>query len=575
MTRRCISSLVLVGLLATAGPARAADSPVEAIPDSAGVVIRLKNPQATLRKIAGFAKQVDPRLAQQVTQMTQAIGVPISNPKLAGVDPKRDWWIAVFPTTDGKPSTAFAIPTINADAMRKALAGKFKFVEHEKWLLYTEDAATAKKIRDRSGGRGKSIASAIDSESKLVMGRGELSVYVNVPQIREIYKEQLDAAQTEIDAAMQELSNLAPEVQGLNLEPVFEMYADILRGLLQAVNDTEGFTLAVTVKTRSIDIEEYLKVVGDSPTDKFLQSHAPSEMKRLTQLPADKLMYIGFHGDMKTLTEWAMKFTMAMFPQEGEDAKKIKEAVAELTKLEIGSVLMSFGLGDLKSGAIRTAAVTEEKPADKVRELTRKMSIAMAKMSFGGVKQEVELKADAEKYGQHSADIMTVKQKFSPELDPTGMQQKIVDVMYGPEGMTTRIVYLPDMVLQTMGGGKEAMTELLDALEDGGSGSSRSPRGIHRTTRSQLLEKANVLVLVDLPGLVADAVSLVLKDGQIPIPIDAESLKDLKLKRSYLGFALATEPQGVRMLTRIPIGQVQGFAKLFSVFQGLAKKPQL
>ncbi len=575
MTRCGIPSLVLVGILVTSLPARAAESPLEAIPDSAGAVIRLKNPQTTIRKVVNFAKQVDPRFAQQARQWNQMIGVPILNPTLAGVDQKHDWWFAVFPTAEGKPSLAFVIPTTNADAMRTALAGQFQFVEHGKWLFYTKDAPTAKKIRDHVAGKGKSIGSVIDAESNAVMGRGDLSVYVNVAQIREMYKDQLEAAQTEIDATLKELSSLTPEVPGLNLEPVFEMYGQMLRGLLQAANDTEGFTLALGVKTRSIEIEEYLKVTGDSPTDKFLQSHAPSEMKTLAKLPAEKLAYFGLHGDFKALTDWGMKFTMAMFKKDDEESKQINESLAEMKKLEFGSYLASIGLGDLKTGLLRMAVVTEAKPADKMRDVTRKMSTAMAKMSFSGIKQEVELKIDAEKIGEHSADILIVKQEISPELDPAGMQQRFVDAMYGPEGMTTRIVYLPDMVVQTMGGGKAAMTEVLNALEGGKSGAgSRTRRALHQTTRSQLLEKANLLVLVDLPGLVADTLNLVLKGGQLPIPIDAETIKQLKLRRSYLGFALATEPQGVRTKTRIPIGQVEGFVKLFSAFQNLGQKPQ-
>ena len=80
------------------------------------------------------------------------------------------------------------------------------------------------------------------------------------------------------------------------------------------------------------------------------------------------------------------------------------------------------------------------------------------------------------------------------------------------------------------------------------------------------MEKANVLMLVDLAGLMAKITPLVAESDEMPVPIDAEAITNLKLKRSYSGFSLTMQSHGVEAQTIIPFDQIEGIYKIVNEF---------
>lgn len=575
MTPTALRGLLVAATLIAAGTAHAADPALGAFPDSAGLVIRLKNPEGTVRKIGTFARAADPRAGQTAAQLNAMLGIPISNPTLAGVDAKADWWLAVFPKADGAPGVVFAVPATNIGQMKEAVGGRFTFVEQKQRVFYSEDSSALELVQRHLGGGGGSVAAAVDDRSQAVFDAGDLSVFINVPRLRIVYSEQLSAAREELQRTLEEFANLTPAVPGVDLKPVFELYGQVLEGLLQAVDDASGCTMAVAVTARHVTLEQYLSLTADSPTDKYLQTHAPAPMALLDKLPANKLAYFGFHGDTRSLTEWGMKFARSMLPADSDQLAEFDRLLAELKEIEFGSYLMALGLGKLDGGALRLGYAVEAKPAEKMRSHFKQMTAVMSATNVSGVKQHIDLKVAAEEYGPRKADLITITQEFGPEVDPqiAQMQAKMMEILYGPDGMTTRMVYLPDLVVQTMGGGRVTMEEMLASLT--AADGVRTTRPAHQVTRGLLQEKCNVLVLVDAAGLVAEGARMIVENGQLPIPIDVQTLQDLKLARSYLGWSLATEPGGLRAKTIVPVSQVQGFIKIGGAFQQMQSKPQL
>jgi hypothetical protein len=55
----------------------------------------------------------------------------------------------------------------------------------------------------------------------------------------------------------------------------------------------------------------------------------------------------------------------------------------------------------------------------------------------------------------------------------------------------------------------------------------------------------------------------------LPLPLDANQLKELQSKPSYFGLSAATEPQGLRVKTVVPVEQMQGVAKIVMFVQNL------
>jgi hypothetical protein len=72
--------------------------------------------------------------------------------------------------------------------------------------------------------------------------------------------------------------------------------------------------------------------------------------------------------------------------------------------------------------------------------------------------------------------------------------------------------------------------------------------------------------------MVGKILNMVVESQVLPpvIPIDADQVKDLQSKPSYFGLSAATEPQGLRVKTVIPVEQMQGIAKIVQFVQGIA-----
>lgn len=569
MLRRIVSASIMLGFLLAVRPVLAADAALEAISSDASVVIRMKAPKATIDKLADFVNQVQPGIGDQIRLQSAVIGLAISNPTLAGVDMSADWWVAVYATSpDAEPGVVFAIPATDLKAMKEALGSGMKFNEQGKLGVYTENEAAAAKVAARIKGQGKSIATVIEKDSTTVFDRGDLSVFVNIPQLVTVYRDHLTAAKTEATNALENIPETAPGAPGFNPKAMSGMLTKLFGAVFQGLEDTNSLTVSMSISKEAIAFEDLVRVKSSSATDKFLQKSTPSAMPALSTLPAGSLGFFGVHGDMSDLMKFSSLLMSAFSGENAEAAKEMQSVIDGISQLKYGTIATSFSLGNLEQGAIRGVTITEVSEPAKMRDLTQKMFKAMSKVQAGAVKQTYNYKADAEKFGRNSADVVTVTTEATEANDPSiEMVNRMMKSMYGPEGMTTRTVYLRDRVVQTVGGGKEAMSGALAAQEQ--ASASAGGNKVVQQSRSRLSEKANLLVLFDLPGTVAKAITLVAESGLLPIPLDPAVMKGVEIKPSYLGVSVATEPQGVRIKTNIPVEQAQGIARLVQLFMAL------
>jgi hypothetical protein len=154
-----------------------------------------------------------------------------------------------------------------------------------------------------------------------------------------------------------------------------------------------------------------------------------------------------------------------------------------------------------------------------------------------------------------------VTQEIDENLDPTGMQKQMQAMMFGPDGMKTYLVYQTDKVIQSLGGGKEAMEAVLKNLDSTSSAGSNHRKG--------LIPNPNALLLIDLPGLAVQGLRMASAIPGLPVQINAEQLDNLKFEKSYIGISAATEKNAIRVKSRLPVEQVQALVSLGFFFQSL------
>ncbi|MBI1310661.1 hypothetical protein GC176_05070 [bacterium] len=566
-----------VAVVLSSSLAALAAGPLDLIPASAGVVVRLRNPDATITKVGNFANQIQPGLGFMVQGQASALGLLISNPTLAGVDLKQDWHIAVFPVVNAAPAVIFVVPTTDADALKGAIGDGFTFTSKDAWAVYSQDEAVIELVEDLADGTGQSLA--MERRAAGVFDGGDISVYVNAAKLTDTYKDQLAQADEQLELFLEGLKAQIPPQQGLNLGPIFDIYGDMAKGLLQAVRDSESFSAGIAVTNEAITIEELVLVKANSGTDTYLQVHKPGDLAILNRLPQDKLGYMGIQMDLKAVLKWGLnvadKFVEGTKDSDDEKLKQVAEMIGKFKGMigkfddvELGSAAWAFGLKDAEAGILQAYTVSEAKPAEKMREITREMS-GLGKIELPGIKQEITVEPAAEKYGDLSADIIRVKQEFSDEVDPLGMQRELQKLMYGEGGTVQRVVIKGDHVIQTLGGGQEEMKELLAAFEAPADSTTLS---VSQKARNGLLEQANFVGLIDLPMLAIKGLTIASKTGQLPIPVPLDGIEDVKVQPSYVGFSIGTEPQGLRCRTQISAGTGRGIMAIVAFFQRQAQQ---
>ena len=575
MLRKFRTPLALLILLVAGLPLQAAETALDPISQEASLVIRFKKPKASIEKIADMVDQIVPGQGDQIRQQAAMIGGAISNPTLAGVDMDADWYVAMYTDDDeddksgnDDPTFLFIVPATDLKAMKEALGDSFKFMEHGKLGVYTSDEATAKDAAARLKGEGKSISTLIDKDSSTVFSSGDLAVFINVKQLGIDYKDEI--AQFKEDAK-QKIENIPAGAAG-NISPaqITEIADQVLKFLSDGFDDTTSCTIAATFSKEGLSFEDLVKVKSGSGTDKLLAKSPAGALATFSSLPAGHLAYFGLTwdtADFAKLNQWLKGITGGAIKP--EVSKELDAVLADTAKLKIASKVGAFGLGDTDEGAVRTIGITEVDNPSKMRELTQKALKIMEKVDVPGVKQKSDYKKDAEKYGKNSADVITVKTEFGEGgADPFAqMIERAMTMLFGADGATTRAVYLKDRVVETMGGGKQAMTDALAAQELKPS----STKPAFEQARGKLTAKSNVVFLLDMPNTVAKILELVVQ-SQILGPvlqIDANQLKELQSKPSYFGLSAATEAQGLRVKTTIPVEQMQGIAKIVMFVQQL------
>lgn len=552
-------------------PLNAADSPAKAIPGDAAVVVRFGAPNKTLDKVAALANQFNPQAGFAVAFAKASLGQLISNPQQTGVDKTKDWWVAVYPKAEGEPTLIFAVPATDIAAMKGALAKNLNTAEHDNWLLYSTNDDAIDSVKDTLGDEKSSLGGKIQKGASTTLDGGDLAVYVNLAQLKVTYKTQIEDAREEIEQGLDQLENFAVPVEGVNLGAVFKFYARLARGLFQGAEDSTAFAANLGISNEAITIEEVLMVGDSTETAKFFASQPTDALGDIGKLPNDQVAYAGFHGDMAGMARMGMELYANMI--QDADAKAKLEAVSkDIDKIKYGAYVGSLAMGDAETGAFHGTIMAELKSDADIKAISRKMYKSMTDFSVPGVKQETTIEEDAEKYGDETADIITVTQEVDEQFDPFGIQSKMMQVIYGPDGMKTRVVYRDGATVSTVGGGRKRMEEALAAADR-----KANPATPQAALRAKLLPKANAVILFDLATTIKDIVKIVAESGVLPaeVPLDGEALDDIKFDKSYIGFSVGTEKNGVRAKTIVPVSQMKNIFDIGMAFRRMVQPPQL
>ncbi|MDB4637935.1 hypothetical protein OAF24_03460 [bacterium] len=565
-----------IALLASTLTAQAAKVPVEAFPANSALVIRVADVDKTTVKLKELVEAVEPAQAEMASATVGGMsGTIIDNPAKLGVKKGTDWWFAAIAEKGSpKPVLIIAVESDDVAAVKDAVGDAYTYVEYENWLLYSRDAEAMKAVQACVDGKAENVSKAADMKAQMMIMKADVGIFINIQQIASQYQGEIEAARDNIDvvldAAVAEAQGAA--VPGIDMAAIMDFYSDLAKSLLDSVKDLDGCLIAMSVSKEGIQFDEYLAVKKGSATSKFLSGSQPDAMQNFAKLPANEVMYAGISLDMAKMTKWSIELMSKFFGENAAPEVEVDDVIQKLSALDMKGYVSSFGLGDVASGLFRVAAIYDVNDTSAAKEAFQGMFKMVSNIDTPVMKQTMTYEDSAETIDGQAVDKMTLKQEFpTPEgadLNPQQaqakqMQQMAMQMMYGPEGAVSRMAYLKKQVLATTGGGTEAMSALMK------SAASPATSPAMDATRSKLGAEANIIILFDLPSLVAQGVEQASQFGLLPpgaLSVDG-------IKPSYLGYALSFSESGLDAKAHIPAAQLQGLYQLgmqgFMMFQQL------
>lgn len=579
----------LLALLAMALAAREslAAEPLEAFPEQAAAVVRF----ASLDKFAGGFKEMaaglgplgliaGPGLENGLNQMFEIAG------NGQALDRTAPAYVAIFPLENQGNPVAWLVRTADEAKLRKAVlkAGAEEtlaaeksddgfekiskdgrdgyFGRHGDWTLYTLNENVAKLLASGRG-QAKSFAALVEPRAKEMLEAGDGAIFVNAAMLTEKYGEKLTEAR---ERAMRQIDSLPDEALGgggtgsANPKAVKKMYGDLAGLAFDVLGDMRWFAGRANFTAAGVGLSGLLAVKQDSGADKFLAANPPAVLENLGLLPSGAMAYYGYQANYKKLLAWSSDFAQLAYGGDSSNVQKTKAAAELMLQAGLGPKVgsLSFAAG---KGMVMTSLQQAEDPEKLGAAVGQSQSAVEAKTPT--YSQTVEYQPNAETYQGKPVGLLTTRFEFL-NVNDEGQKigQKIMEKMFGGSQMQTRLTSVEGLSVQAMGNDPKYLHQAIDGLSSG-----EGVLGLDEAfakTRDQLGEQANLVVLLNVPRLVVDAVGLV-RDvppfdmllARAPFNFGAQPAV------SYAGLSLATEAQAVRLRLFVPVEQPKGVLQIF------------
>ena len=533
---------------------QAADSPLSQISDEAAVVIRIRAFDATVEKVAALANAVQPEFGDMVSQNATLFGPVISNPALTGVDRTKDFYLVLFVREEGEPKALFAIPTTDGPALQKVLPENFESQVRENWVFYADKDHGVPEAVSAT----ESLATLLSkTKANAVFENSDIGLHINVGHITDVYDAKIQEGRQKFEAGIQQGLNTPGVENAESVVEILKLEADLAFKLLE---ETSTFTMGVTATDTGLEIEDYIDFEADSEIADCLKRQPTSKFAGLSRLGVALPLYVGVSAEFSEMADFGGKIMASLY--KSEDFRQTMQDYAQtLKQSKAKTMLMSLDLTSGTHGLFRACTLVETKSAADLLAAGRKFAAASKSLKISGVTQETTLEPEAETIGTRKIDVMTVKQTPNPNQPGAQMQTMMTGIMFGPNGLQSRMTALADGFLQVQGGDKEAMEAALKAYDANTNSLTDARLG--------LAEESHLLVLFDLPGLVNNAMLAATTIPGIPIPFQRAAVEDLQIARSYTAISAVGEEHAVRIKTKVPVEQFQGVLKLVNFVQSM------
>lgn len=522
--------------------------PMALVPADADIVIRLQAPDETIKDLANFANEVAPGSGGMVLGQKSALGMAIRNPGMAGIDTSQDWFAVITLNRSKNPETVLLIPATDAGAMASAVedSGMSTYTTGS-WVAYARNQSELSGLKDVAEKSSQPLA--MPPQFQKAFSSRHVGVFINGETIKQEFAEEVaqlgDQWGRLVEMIVTQMQAASPTA---NAEPVRQMYTSVGKTVIQAIEDAETLLVTVNIDGANLEIAEILTLKSDTVSSKLLSGQPKSNFRRLDELPGGMLGYFGLSVDLKPLVAWSMNVMMMMAGDEEETSRAMSKAFERVATWEFGDVVMAGGMDS--DGGLQYVQRSEVKPGQEMREAMQEYA-KLGEYTVNGITQKLSYKRNVAEVAGVEVDRLTVEQTIPEELDPSGMSRRITEAMYGGKAMIQHIAVKGNVIYQSMGRDMELLSTSMAA--------DSTPPDAYTATRNSHPKRANVIVLVDLPGTFVSMLKMVSRMPELGVPVRPEMLDSLQFAPSYIGFSAAANDNSVELLTTIPAETLRAF----------------
>lgn len=553
--RAAICLLLLAG---TCSITQADENPGDWFPDDAIVVVRVRQPKATMAKVVSFVYSVAPLYAPLLLSSESDILDFTNNPLFKATDLDHDFWWAMFSDEAGEAVSAFILRTRDDDELFKELKVEDAaecVLRHGEHVVIVTAKPTLDQIQKRIDGQGTSWRKSMSPEQRKTFETGDLSVYVNTRNVYANIRKNAD----DDAVAHREFRNFLTQMlfDAYDEEAILTFVSrEILEKSAEAIVDAAGVTISATVDHTGIETEILIDHDLDQEKGKR-EPHALSNFQVLHRMPPDRQCYVAGTAPIPSPAGWFLN-VIDVDSHDDKDAPTLTEQgkiQRRLRKLKYGQWSAAFSLPTITSPEFRLDEVAEIENPQAHRLMNNNLAIIQTHFKEFREKRAYELLDSVEQFGDRTADVHRVTYKKTVEENADAHAK-----IYGRNGLVSRCVYDDNLFVNTIGGGKQAMQDALQRTH--ATDIPELPPGLAATS-SKLPENGSFILLLDAASAFASLTQLETDvanhEGELGEIINT-GIRMAEQQQSYCGVGLALERDRARLKVYIPITQAKVFA---------------
>ncbi len=201
-------------------------------------------------------------------------------------------------------------------------------IDLKEYIAITPDKATAETYSIKYT---KATTAALPPELAKSFVTADVSLYVNLDVINDLYGDQIRAFKGLIDFGIQQ-GLMGGMIPGINKKQI-EAAKVMLQGAFQAIEDCRGLVIAAEFRPEGLNLRLQATFAEDTASFKLLKSETPSPLADLGKMPAGLGQYIGSKYGKKfaeTLRGLNPEFAPADDDEKSNEAvdKRMKELLA-------------------------------------------------------------------------------------------------------------------------------------------------------------------------------------------------------------------------------------------------------